>query len=234
MVLQLLKDRKNSIGGYAMGLINMEELGPHQGGNWPFSAEFIKRSFGIAEDKDDPESVYVLTARARSHIRLEQEIREWLQPHCPEAYRALNSLFSPDIAGDRDYEYLVKKSNEQTKHGRLAAEWLTLVRFAIDTLALRLWEDKIMVDYAKRRTQVEDKQFEDQHKAYYERYLDLREEGKGPKAAKQQLAHEIGGMGTPISERRVEQIIEGQRLELGMGKRPPGRPRKDEDLDARP
>ncbi len=105
-VLQLSKDRKNSYGGYSGGVMNLEEMGPHQGGNWPFSAEFIRRSFGIPKDRDDPESDYVLTLRARSHRRLEEVAENYLRPYAPQQWRAWNSIFSPDTAGDRDYEWL--------------------------------------------------------------------------------------------------------------------------------
>lgn len=283
-VLQLSKDRKNGYGGYAQGLMNMEELGPHQGGNWPLTAEFIKRNFGKPKDRDNPEnSGYVETMRGRSHVRLEWEVQNYLRPYAPELYRAYESVFSPDLAGDRDYEYLVARSksdvevrdqrpdarpegpprvrrykkikgttpreemqaaSEVTPEEKPTPKWLErnptaaprremyaqeartrlmLVDGALQLLAMRLKDDDLIVDFAKARTYKEDKELEDRDRSMYFRYMDLRESGKRPKAAKQIIADAEG-----ISLRRVEQIVESQRALAGEEPRGRGRPKKEE------
>lgn len=124
-VKQLLSDRKDGVGGYATSIKDFENMGPCQGGNWPFSAESLRRAFGKPEDKEDSfESDYLLTKWAESHRLLENHIEgrgSWpsdLKQHCYSIYAAINAVFPRDTGatwvpgnlpiggGNRDYEWL--------------------------------------------------------------------------------------------------------------------------------
>lgn len=109
-VVQLSRDRKNGVGGYSAGLKNFAEMGPPSGAHWPFSAEQIRRSFGVPGKRNDPESDYILTIRARCHGLLEEKARE-LEPHVPELFRSWDSIFDVDSGGDRDFDWYREKAS---------------------------------------------------------------------------------------------------------------------------
>ena len=119
-VVQLSRDRKNEVGGYAAGIKDFAEMGPPSGEHWPLSAEQIKRAFGVAESKDDPASEYVLLLRAESHAALEQKAKE-LREHTPELWRAWDAIFDPDGSGDRDYEWYAAQSAKLAEQAE--SEW---------------------------------------------------------------------------------------------------------------
>lgn len=246
-VLQLSKDRKNGFGGYSGGIINMEELGAHGPGNWPLSAESIRRSFGVPIDSTDPDhSEYALNLRAQSHVELEKTYRQ-MKIVAPNSARAWNSIFHPDESGDRDYDWLKQKADgvitlddlahwidagetdeylirlRKQEFARYASGYLILVDFCLDSMTHKLMHTELLVKFARARTVREDAEMEERNEAIYLRFLDLRDRGKRPQDAKRLVAREKG-----ISERWAEQIIAGQRERLGMAPRPARRPRKDE------
>lgn len=119
-VLQLAKDRKGKYGGYVEGIRDFAEMGAHQGGQWPLAAEAIKRKFGEPTMKrpdgtptDDPEeSVYELTAKAKSHLLFERE-HDRLWWVLPEAASAIDEIFSPDTGGCRDWDRWKQKAAQR-------------------------------------------------------------------------------------------------------------------------
>lgn len=129
-VLQLSKDRANGIPGLSKSIKDWEEMGAIDGGHAPFSAESLKRNFGVPIDGSDPESPWEEHIRAESHRRLDEEVN-WLRATAPELYRAYHCCFSPDLSGDRDYHYLLAQVREFEACEReleLAQEWRNLPR----------------------------------------------------------------------------------------------------------
>src|SRR5215207_8052832 len=110
-IVQLSRDRKNGVGGYAASLKDFAEMGPPSGEHWPLSAEQIRRAFGVPANREDPESPYVQTERGESHVLLERAARQ-LRRHVPHLYEAWNSLYSPDLSGDRDYDWVLERARK--------------------------------------------------------------------------------------------------------------------------
>lgn len=117
-IVQLSRDRKNAVGGYSAGLKDFSEMGPPSGEHWPLSAEQISRAFGVPKERGNPESVYVMTLRAESHVLLEQAA-ERLRHHVPYLYAAWDRVFDPDSAGDRDYEWFQKRVEDARRRAEV-------------------------------------------------------------------------------------------------------------------
>jgi|SRR5215207_7633314 len=140
-ILQLFKDRKNEIGGSAGGIVDFAEMGPHQGGSWPFTAKFIKNHFGVppkyAEDRDNSE--YIELLEAESQALIETMMEHYLRHVMPTQHLALNQMFSPDGSGDADWEYLQKK----VKDGEASAKQLAKIHKLIDAGAFEPTSDNL-------------------------------------------------------------------------------------------
>ena len=110
-VLQLLRDRGNDL-VTGNTLRDFQEMGAHQGGRMVFTAEYIRRYFGVPKTKDEDAiytEEYVEHVRGASHVVLEKRLQE-LRREAPPLWRAINRVFPRDEAGDKDYERLKKQA----------------------------------------------------------------------------------------------------------------------------
>lgn len=127
-VLQLLRDRGNDLVS-GPTLKDFAEMGAHQGGRMVFTAEYIRRYFGVPKKHDSEDAIYteeyVEHVRGASHVVLEKRLQE-LKREAPPLWRAVNRVFPRDEAGDRDYEEIFKKAaagaGEKVDNERYA-EW---------------------------------------------------------------------------------------------------------------
>jgi hypothetical protein len=215
-VVQLLRDRKNDLQGVA-SFKDFEEMGPQQGGQWPFSAEYVKRAFGTPVDPKDPDSEYVEHPRGASHALMEKRL-EQLRAGAWVLWKAVNEVYPRDEGGERDYDRLV----ELAARGNPDAKRLIFLSdLGVDLLTMYCHDDDLFVEFARRRTIKEEGRMEAANAAIAARYEDLKAQGKTEKQAAEQAAFEEG-----ISVQSVRRIAEGQRLARGEQKRGPGRPRK--------
>ena len=121
-VVQLLRDRGNDL-VTGNTLRDFQEMGAHQGGRMIFTAEYIRRYFGVPKNRDDDAiytDEYVEHIRGASHVVLEKRLQE-LRREAPPLWRAVNRVFPRDEGGDRDYERLKKRAagaGEKVKEDR--------------------------------------------------------------------------------------------------------------------
>lgn len=269
-VLQLSKDRKNAIGGYHQSVKDFPEMGAVAGGHWTLSNESLVRSHGTPVDPKDPESEWKESIKGWSHNRLEEEIK-WLDRTSSDLYTAYQAVFSPDHAGDSDYDQLKKQAQEFEEleqriehfvknvslprvnlhqHSRervegarkmreearkdllsmlarkkyLAGQQLLFERVnaALKLLTHRLWQDDLLVEYARLRTKDEDRTMEQRNESIYQRFLELTEEwGDKPEVAYRTIMKETG-----LSDRRAKEIVQKRREAHTGEKRPRGRPKR--------
>jgi hypothetical protein len=226
------------------------EMGAHQGGNWPLSAESIKRKFGKPKrghDQNDGE--YFETIRAASHQMIEFALEHYLKQVAHESYLCLNHIFSADNSGDNDWESLKKRATlkldpvtqaqwdkmnalERTnlinaKKRHLDAERTYLqCQAGITLITHLLWHVDLFVEYARRRTKHEEESNAEKGRRIYLEFKSLttaQPEGRGlsSKRAYKVLEKDYG-----VSVSRLEQIVALQRQEVdGLPPRAPGRPK---------
>jgi hypothetical protein len=254
-VIQLSRDRKNEIGGYSAGLKDFAEMGPPSGEHWPLSAEQIRRAFGVPIDEDDPESEYAYILRAESHALLEQTA-DALKHHVPKLYGAWHQIYDPESSAERDYEWYSKTVNKaknrmremerqlralplagrQDKQLEMRSAHASYMRHAadlalmidrcdmfIDLLTLKLMDKELFVEFGRRMTRMQEDAGEKANAQIWDEYQELL--AKKSKAESKRLIFQKYG----ISERTLARIEESHRLEAGLPKRAPGRPRKGEN-----
>lgn len=244
-VRQLLRDRKNWLGGHEEGIKDFAEMGAHQGGNWPLSAESIRRQFGVAKNKEDRDnSEYVSLLRAGSHAILEEKLVE-LKLYAFSLWQAVTQIYPEDGAGDKDYDWYAAKAKRNVPLRRVlvlkdtklyksfesimyARGVVTRCDLGVKWITQQLMDEELFVTYAQRRTVKEEGKIEDQNMSIYLRYKELKQT-RNPDTGKLYTTGQAYRQ-MEITERLtrgyMERVVEAKEMEVeGRPKRKRGRPK---------
>jgi hypothetical protein len=230
-VLQLARDRKNGIGAYHASFKDFSEMGPPQGGNWPFSAESIRLAFGVPVDREDPElSDYELTIRAQTHVLFEYTLQNYLRIANRDGYTAINEIFSQDTGGDRDWEWWQEKAKGTTDFAVIAERKVLQAQGGLILMTMRLIREQLFVEFARHRTVREEEANERHNFQLYMRYKELKStvDPTTGKTYTTKAAYAVLHKETGLSRSHMEKVVEAKEMDLeGRPKRKPGRPRKE-------
>lgn len=163
----------------------------------------------------------------RVYGRYRQLVKKQLQKKekAPETFRLDLEKVKSTIAHEEHItpERVAAIVEHVERNGARSESFMRIYDCCIDLLTiwfLNQGED-LYATQARRKTIKQEKAGEEFNEQLYFRYMDLEAQGKKPKAIKATISGENGG----ISPRRIEQIVESQREQMGQQKRPPGRPK---------